>query len=185
MSPGVAASYFRLFESASRKFVARRNLSIRRAVAGGSDFVVVAGDADDAAHVVIVVVFVGFQEGVVVVVAFDLDVVIAHIGKIVAAVIVAVVIRDQFDIRVLGVDFLDLLFLGLFHLHLSRVLLEEGERPGFAGIGRDDRVAVEVVELLAGIRVGTFGSEFRFCHCESLVSLADQVGLAAGAAVNG
>ena len=41
---------------------------------------------------------------------------------------------------------LSLFFLGLFHLHLSRVLFEEGERPGLAGIGGNNRIAVEVVD---------------------------------------
>src|SRR5690606_10384520 len=39
-----------------------------------------------------------------------------------------------------------------------RVLLELGPRIGLAGIRRDDGVAIEVVELLAGLRVFALGA---------------------------
>src|SRR5690606_5109414 len=40
----------------------------------------------------------------------------------------------------------------------GRVLLEIGTRIGFAGIGGDDRIPVEIVEFLAGIGVFAFGA---------------------------
>jgi len=57
---GVAAYYFRFGESASRFWMARRNFRFAGPKVVGSGFVVVAGDADDAGHVVVIVVFVGF-----------------------------------------------------------------------------------------------------------------------------
>src|SRR5699024_3214083 len=63
-----------------------------------------------------------------------------------------------------GRGFLDLDFLFLFLLFLAvcalarRGLLEERARIGFAGVGRNDGVAVEVVELAAGLGVFALGS---------------------------
>lgn len=111
---GVAAYYFRIPEIASLKNLARRIFSSpgRNAV---SDFVVVAGHADDVAHVVIIVIFVGCEEGIVVVVAFDFDIVIADIGDVVTAGgVIGIFQRNQFDFGVFSIDFRDLLFLGNF-----------------------------------------------------------------------
>lgn len=71
-----------------------------------SDFVFVAGDADDVAHVVIVIIFVGREEGIVVVIAFDFDIVVAHIGNVVAGGgVIGILKRDELDFGVFGIDF--------------------------------------------------------------------------------
>ncbi|EGE57143.1 hypothetical protein RHECNPAF_470016 [Rhizobium etli CNPAF512] len=128
-----------------------------------SDFVFVAGHADDVAHVVIVIVFVGCEEGIVVVVAFDLDIVVAHIRNVVAAGgVIGIFQRNQFDFGVFGIDFRDLvLFSGIGD---RRGFLEEGQGVGLAGIRRNDRIPVQIIELLAGFRIGALGSKFRFRH---------------------
>ena len=96
----------------------------------------------------------------------DIVLVIAKIGKIVAALdfLVGVFERDNLDaLFLLGVDFLlgDFLFLldggGL-------AFLEIGTRIRLAGIGRDDRVLVQVIEFPTRFRIYAFGAKFRFCH---------------------
>src|SRR5690606_7846282 len=44
----------------------------------------------------------------------------------------------------------------------GRAMLEERARIGLAGVRRHDRIAVEVVELLAGLRVFALGTAILF-----------------------
>ncbi len=90
-----------------------------------SDFVFVAGDADDIAHVVIFVIFIGFEEGIVVI-AFDFDIVIADIGDIVAgSTVIGVFERNQFDFGVFGIDFGNLVL--ILNFSNCRGFFEEGQ----------------------------------------------------------
>src|SRR6185437_16787002 len=50
------------------------------------------------------------------------------------------------------------LFVALGDAGLDGALIEVGAGVGFAGIGRNDRIAVEVVELLAGFRIFPLGA---------------------------
>jgi len=134
-----------------------------------SDFVVVAGDADNAGHVVVVIVLVGFEEGVVVIVV-EFDVVVADIRDVVVAVIVVRVLeRDELDLGVLGGRCSDLNIFGLLHDRGDGGLLEIGKRPGFAGVRRYDRILVQIIEFLPRVRAGAFGAKFCFRHCQSLL----------------
>src|SRR6218665_3661677 len=135
----------------------------------GLDFVVVVGNADQVGEAVIVVIFVFFEEGVVVV-AFHLDVVIAQVWDIVAAIgLIGLFQRHQFYFRVLGIDFLDVLFLSLFHDLGNRGLFEEGQRVGLAGVRGNDRILVQIVKLATRFRIDALGTKFRFCHGQSLL----------------
>ncbi len=128
---------------------------------------VVAGDVDIKILVLVVLVL---EEHVFVVLAqllVDFD--ILDVGDVVTARFLGVGILEGDD---LGRVVLGFLFLGLV-LFLDCAwrrslgedrLLEIGARIGFAGIGRNDRVLVEVVELLAGIRIGPLGAAFVVGH---------------------
>ena len=56
-------------------------------------------------------------------------------------------------------------------LRAGGVLLEIGARIRFAGIGRDDRILVQIVELLAGIGVFPLGAAVVFGQCCFLMML--------------
>jgi hypothetical protein len=76
--------------------------------------------------------------------------------------------RNQFDFGVFSIDFRDLVFLGNFGDR--RGFFKEGQRVGLAGIRRDDRIPVQIIKLLAGFRIGTLGSKFRFRHYKPRVN---------------
>jgi hypothetical protein len=135
---------------------------------GKSGFVVVA-NADDAGDVVVLIVFVCFEERVVVIVEFYVVIAFDIWNVVTAGVAIGVFQRHEFDFRVFGIDFGDFFLFGLlFHFLGSGRFFEEGKRPGLAGVWGHDRIAVQVVEFLAGIRVCTLGAKVRFCHCLSL-----------------
>jgi hypothetical protein len=124
---------------------------------------------------VFVLVFVFLEEHVLVVIANVFNVFdVLDLGNILALVGIAglfgVGILERDDLRSCRIGFLGLdFFFVLVDLTRSRglgahrgngVLLEEGARIGFAGVGRDDRILVQIVELLAGIGVFPFRTAF-------------------------
>jgi hypothetical protein len=131
-----------------------------------SDFFVVAGHADEAGHVVVLLVFVLFEECVVVVIA-DIDIIVAEVGQVFAGrgFLVGILQRHDLDALVLGIDFRHFFLLGhLLENGGNRGLGEEGERVALARIGRYDRILVQVVEFLARFRVDALGTKFILSH---------------------
>ena len=83
--------------------------------------------------------------------------------------LVGVLKGHELDIRVLGIDFGDFLFLSLLHDGCDRGFLEIGKRPGLVRVRRHDRVLVQVVEFLARVGASAFRSKFCLRHCQSLM----------------
>src|SRR5690554_1705913 len=125
----------------------------------------------------VVFVFVFFEEGVGVIFAqFFIDFDVVGLGNVVARFFgVGFLERndlgrgDVFNLVVeLVVNRLDGLGLGGRRLGRHRSLLEKGARIALAGIGRDNRIEVEIVELFTRIRVGPLGAAVGTGHrCSS------------------
>src|SRR6185295_19799748 len=140
-------------------------------------FLVAADVADDVGHVLVAFFLVGDEGGIVVIVVLDglvdLDVVFGfrHHGLDLAGIL-------------LGIGFLErhqLFGLGGLRNDLGGGCCGRGtgarrgvgagpgrrnrrNRHHLAGIGRDHRVLVEIIEFLASRRANTFGSEIGFGH---------------------
>src|SRR6185312_4980237 len=127
--------------------------------------------AADVEIEVLVVFLVFLEENILVVVTDILDFLdVLDVGNIFLgfglAVLFGIGILEGDDFRFFGGrgHFLDLDFLFVLLLALGGclagggVLLEIRARVGLAGIGRDDRILVEIVELLAGLGVFALGS---------------------------
>ena len=116
---------------------------------------------EDARHVV-VLVFFRFQEGVVVIIA-QIDI-IAQIRQIVAILDVVVGIFKRYEFRL----FKNRIQFFLIDLFFSNARFggrfKIGSRIGNTGIGRNDRIAIQIIKFLARFRVNALGTKFRFCH---------------------
>src|SRR5690606_13390457 len=98
------------------------------------------------------------------------------VRNILVAAFLGIGIFEADDFRRCRIDclffFLDLVFV----VYLARrrclagdKLLEKGARIGLAGIGRDDRILIQVIEFLAGIGVGPLRTALRAGHFLCLV----------------
>ncbi len=135
-----------------------------------SDVVVLVGNADDVAHVIVIVFVVGLEEGVVVV-ALDLDIVVAEIRQIVAARGLSSASSSETSSTSVFSVSTSLTSSSSSSRHLGDGgLLEEGQRIGLARVGGDDRITVQIVEFAPRFRVDALCSKFRFCHSQSLLN---------------
>ena len=123
--------------------------------------------ADNIGHVV-AILFLVLDEDVIRLVIGDLDdIVVVAFDRTLAAGGFFIGFFEADQLGALGDLVLDLFF--FFVLHVRRTgLVRPGleERPGIrnARKGRDDWIFVQVVELLARLRVDPLSAEFRFRH---------------------
>src|SRR3954453_2191507 len=142
-----------------------------------SSLLVAADVADDVGHVLVAFFLVGDEGGIVVIVVFnglvDVDVVLGlrHHGLDLAGILLGIGFLQRHQLFGLG---------GLRHGFRSGcgrggtgTGRGVGASPGrrnwrdrhpLAGIGRDHRVLVEIIEFLASRRANAFGSEIGFGH---------------------
>ena len=89
----------------------------------------------------------------------EIDGIVGRTGSLV----IRLLQRDDFGVRILRVEFLALdlflLLVGVVGVHL-----EIGTRIALAGIGGDDRIVVQIVEFAPRLRVNALCAKFGFRH---------------------